>query len=291
MLFQSQFGRTPGGLNMKKGNEKSPVKPQLPVERKSADITVPGLNTLIKYFQILNENDEPVYQILDMFPIPIEIFAPDGTTVYHNRASLEMVNCKNPSLHVGKYNLLKDKICMDQLGYRDDFLKAFKGEMIIVKGFPAPIQDLMDRKIINEKPFEAATMDLYFYPIWKDEKLIFVVCVFVVRNLYIGRPDVAKARKYIDSHWKEEFDFHAVAKHVNMGVTQLYGLFHKHTGMTPGDYYRSCKVEHIKEKLADKNLSVKEAFAACGEDSRGAYSKVFKKLTGFSPSEYRKGLN
>ena len=133
-------------------------------------------------------------------------------------------------------------------------------------------------------------MDLYTYPVWKNDKLILVVSVAVVRNLYLGRPDVAKAKEYIDTHWKEEFDFHAVAKHVNMGVTQLYGLFQKHTGMTPGDYYRNCKVEHIKEKLSDYDLSIKEAFAACGEDSRGAYSKIFKKIAGVTPTEFRNSL-
>ena len=61
--------------------------------------------------------------------------------------------------------------------------------------------------------------------------------------------------------------------------------------MTPGDYHKKIKVKYIKEKLADDNLSIKEAFAACGEDSRGAYFKIFKKLTGLSPNEYRKSLH
>ena len=60
--------------------------------------------------------------------------------------------------------------------------------------------------------------------------------------------------------------------------------------MTPGDYHKKVKVDHIKEKLEDKNLSVKEAFAACGEDSRGWLSKVFKEITGLSPKQYREKL-
>ena len=43
-----------------------------------------------------------------------------------------------------------------------------------------------------------------------------------------------------------------------MSVIQLYKLFKQHTYMTPGDYHNQTKVEHIKEKLTDKNLSVKE---------------------------------
>jgi len=271
---------------MKKNKAKAPAKSQAIVKSKAEGL-VPAHDTLIKYFNLLNENDEPVYQMLDMFPIPIEVFALDGTTVFLNRALMELANVKDRNLAVGKYNILKDTVCMDQLGYREEIERAFKGETVVAKGFPVPIQDLVERGVTGEKPFEAATMDIYFYPVWKDEKLVLIVCVFVVRNLYFGRPDVARAKEYIDTHWQEEYDSHAVAKSVNMSVAQLYGLFHKNTGMTPGDYYRNCKVEHIKEKLADKNLSVKEAFAACGEDSRGAYAKIFKKITGQTPTEFR----
>jgi YesN/AraC family two-component response regulator len=50
-------------------------------------------------------------------------------------------------------------------------------------------------------------------------------------------------------------------------------------------------VERIKEKLADKSLSIKEAFAACGEDSQGWMAKVFKEITGINPSDWRQKVN
>jgi len=250
----------------------------------------PNFGTLIDYFNVMKEDDEPVYQMLDMLPIPIEIFAPDGTTVYMNYALMDLTGIKDRSLLIGKYNLLQDPVCMDQLGYREDFLNFFKGEKGIANGFPMPIQDLVERNVINEKPFEKGIADLYFYPVMKDNKLLWVVCVFAVRNLYMGRPDVVRAQEYIETHWQEKFDPKALAKYVNMSVSQLYSIFKKHTDMTPGDYYRTQKVEHIKEKLADKNLSVKEVFAICGEDSRGAYAKIFKKLTGHSPAQYRENM-
>ena len=133
-------------------------------------------------------------------------------------------------------------------------------------------------------------MDLLFYPIWKNDKLHFVVCVFIIRNMYFGRPDVAKAKEYIDSHWHGEYDKEAVANAVNMSVSQLYSLFKQHIGMPPGEYHRKVTVDHIKEKLADKNLSIKEAFAFCGEDSQGWAVKMFKEVTGISPKQFREEL-
>jgi len=279
------------GGNVKKGKTKGPLKLQLPVKAIS-EVGSPDFNDVIKYFSILNEYDEPVYQMLDMFPIPIEVFAPDGTTVFFNRALMELNNVKDRNLGIGKYNLLKDPVCMEQMGphVREEIERAFRGEIVIGKGFPIPIQDLVERGLIKEKPFEAATTDVYFYPVWKKDVLILIVCVFVVRNLYFGRPDVVKAKEYMDAHWQGEYLPEKVAKSVNMSVTQLYRVFKEHTGVTPGDYHKKIKVERIKEKLIDKNLTVKEAFAACGEDSRGWLSKVFKEITGLSPKQFREKL-
>jgi len=243
---------------------------------------------LIKYFKMVDDENGFLFQIMNTLPYPIEVFAPDGTTVFANRAGLDMINCKDASLLVGVYNVLNDPECMDKLGYRDEFERAFKGEVVVVKDFPAPIEDLVKRGVIEEKPWEAGTMDLIFYPIWNNDKLHLVVCVFVIRILYFGRPDVAMAKEYIDSHWQGEYDKEAVAKSANMSVSQLYSLFKQHMGMPPGEYHNKVLVDHIKEKLADKNLSIKEAFAACGEDSRGWSLRVFEEITGLTPSQFRK---
>jgi AraC-like DNA-binding protein len=210
--------------------------------------------------------------------------------VFSNRALIEFSGTSDASLITGKYNLINDPVCNDQLGMREGIQKAFRGEYCIAQNYPVPIQDLVDRGIIKEKPFEKATMDYLLYPVWKDDKLHVVVCVFVVRSMYFGRPDLARAKEYIDNHWQDEYDPKALAKAVNMSVTQLYRIFKQHTGMTPGDYYNKAKIERISKKLNDKNLSIKEAFAACGADSRGKMARVFKQITGFSPTEYRKSL-
>jgi transcriptional regulator GlxA family with amidase domain len=46
----------------------------------------------------------------------------------------------------------------------------------------------------------------------------------------------------------------------------------------------------VKEKLIDTNLSIFQAFNECGMEYNGHYAKVFKELTGYSPSEYRKKM-
>ena len=228
-----------------------------------------------------------LFQVLDMFPIPIEIFEPGGTSVFFNMASMELTKISDANQIVGKYNLLDDPVCNDQMGLREEIRRAFRGETISIPDFIPPIQDLVDRGVINEKPFEKAFMDLFMYPVWNGEKLAYVVCIFLVKNLYKGRYDVLKAKEYIDKYWYRDFNPKSLARSVNMSVSQLYRLFKQHTGLTPGEYYRKCKIDHIKEKLLDKSISISQAFAACGENSRGAFARVFKEITGMSPRQFR----
>ena len=239
-----------------------------------------------EFLSMIPDNREFVFRFLEMFPIPVEVFGPDGTTVFINRALMELHGITDPGLAVGVYNVLNDPV-MDQMGIGEGIRQVFNGEAFVAYDVDAPVQDILDRGIINEKPFEKSFSDFHLYPIMNGSELAFVVFVMNVKKLYHGRPDLARAKEYLDSRWQEEYNAEALAKAVNMSVTQIYKLFKKYVGMTPGDYCKKCKIEHIKEKLKDTNLSVKEAFAACGEDSQGTYARIFKKATGLSPTLYR----
>jgi len=64
-------------------------------------------------------------------------------------------------------------------------------------------------------------------------------------------------------------------------------MFKQFSGMPPNAYYQKIKVEKIKEKLLDPNLTIAQAFAECGVDSKGTYLRCFKEITGQTPTEYR----
>jgi AraC-like DNA-binding protein len=244
---------------------------------------------LSESFQSIITNPELTFKFFDMLPTPIEIWDAGGTTIYINQAGMEMVNIKDTSLLIGKYNLWKDPVCLEIMG-KEVIDRIFRGETVTFPNFPAPIQDVLDRGVIEEKPWESATMDLYFLPIWDDVKFVCTICFFTVKSMYQGRADIVDAKKYIDEHWLDKFSDDAVAKAVHISLRHLSALFKQNTGMTMGDYYKKVKVDHIKEKLKDKSLTVAQAFSFCGEDSRGTYARIFKEITGMTPTEYRDSL-
>ena len=248
-------------------------------------------DAFVQFLRRVLDDREFLFRFLDFFPLPVEVFAPDGTSLFLNRACMEMNNISDPDLVVGKYNLLNDPVCNDQMGMRKSIQKAFDGEAVVCPDVAVPIQDLVDRGVIDEKPFEKSFADFYLYPIKQKGELVFVVFICVVKKLYYGRPDLVRAKEYIDTHWQDKYNKEKIARSVSISVAQLYKLFKAYTGMTPGDYHKKVKVERIKEKLLDKNLSVKEAFAFCDEDSRGWMLRVFKEMTGMTPTQFRDSVH
>ena len=177
------------------------------------------------------------------------------------------------------------------MGLREGIQNAFHaGKPCICYDVDAPIQNLVDRGVVSEKPFEKSSMDFHLYPIKDGGKVAFVVYVCNIKKLYHGREDLARAREYMDSHWQDEYDRNAVARAAGIGVTQLYACFKQYAGMTPGEYHKRVKVDMVKDRLRNKNLSVKDVFIQCNVNDHSSFSRLFKRITGLSPTQFRKEL-
>ena len=109
-------------------------------------------------------------------------------------------------------------------------------------------------------------------------------------NIVNGTELGKKAKEYIENHWLEKFDLNEAAKAACFSRAHFTKLFKKHTGITPHEYYINYKINKLKEKLLDTNLSITQAFAVCNMEYNGHTAGLFREKTGVSPSDYRKAL-
>lgn len=103
-------------------------------------------------------------------------------------------------------------------------------------------------------------------------------------------PVITKARNYIHEHQTEEISLGQVAKAVNMSSYYFCKMFKKVTGINFTDYVARVRIEKSKNLLLNPNLRVSEIAFEVGFQSLTHFNRVFKKILGQSPTEYRAQL-
>lgn len=249
-------------------------------------------NNIVQPFQSLCGNEEMLSKIIEFFPYPIHVYAPDGTMILTNEACLRVMHISSKDKIVGK-NILQDPI-IDKWGegVRERISRSFQGETVQFHDLKIPVQDSIDRFGKEEELcFDISFQNITCFPIYNDNlQLACVVDVCITSKLYSGKEELVKAKEYIESHWLEEFSIDEVAGAVNLSRYHFTRLFKKHAGMTPYGYYQGIKISRLKEKLCDKNLSISQAFANCGVDYYGNFPRIFKEKVGMTPSQYRMSM-
>ncbi|NLO38052.1 MAG: helix-turn-helix transcriptional regulator [Ruminiclostridium sp.] len=245
-------------------------------------------NSIIESFQSLLGKEELLAKVIECFPYPIQIYAPNGTSVMVNKALLAEYHAASPDMVVGKYNILKDPDII-ATGQLHVLQRAFQGETIFFPDVKVPLESIAQRYGIKDLDVEAIYQDITVFPIPDDENRVIYVAAFLVnRRVYRGKDEIERAKEYIENHWLERFDIDETARAACLSKTHFVKLFKKHTGVTPHEYHTNYKINKVKEKLLDANITIGQAFAACNMEYSGYSARVFKDKTGFSPSAFRK---
>lgn len=101
--------------------------------------------------------------------------------------------------------------------------------------------------------------------------------------------EITKAIQYIKQHHTQNISLQQVAEHVNLSFGYLSNLFKKELQITFIDYLNRYRVERAKELLVGTSLKSYDIAAQVGFSPEYTYfSKVFKKVTGLNPNEYRR---
>jgi YesN/AraC family two-component response regulator len=96
-----------------------------------------------------------------------------------------------------------------------------------------------------------------------------------------------KARKYIEEHADEELSLTKIAKIVNMNANYLSENFKQVTGTNFVEYVARTRFANACDLLRNSNARISEIAFATGFQSLSQFNRVFKRLAGKSPTEYR----
>ncbi|WP_114783535.1 AraC family transcriptional regulator [Botryobacter ruber] len=107
-------------------------------------------------------------------------------------------------------------------------------------------------------------------------------------NPLAGKSDaVSRSVAFMKEHLNSNFTIRELASQQSLSVSQFSGLFRRKTGFAPMQYFNQLKVQQSCQYLYFTDRSIKEICLELGFEDPYYFSRLFKKLMGLSPSQYR----
>lgn len=97
------------------------------------------------------------------------------------------------------------------------------------------------------------------------------------------------ALEYIEQHYAENITLSHIAKAISYNSTYVSTLFVSCSGVNFKTYLDNLRIKKAVDMLHLTTLPISDISAQCGYDNVRTFNNVFKRITGQSPSELRKG--
>ena len=89
----------------------------------------------------------------------------------------------------------------------------------------------------------------------------------------------------------ETLSLESLATRFAVNKNYLSNRFHKEVGMTLTDYINQTRIHRAVRLLEKTPLPLQEIAEQCGFTDANYFTRIFKKVNGISPNEYRKSLS
>lgn len=120
-------------------------------------------------------------------------------------------------------------------------------------------------------------------------------CIFRNESVFISRDNNDTAKNVIDIaieffkvNTNKTLSLQDVASVVNISPSHFSFLFKNKTGFSPIEYFNHLKIQKACQHLLFTDNRIKEISFELGIDDQYYFSRLFKKVMGVSPEDYRK---
>ncbi|HKJ33377.1 MAG TPA: helix-turn-helix domain-containing protein [Balneolales bacterium] len=142
----------------------------------------------------------------------------------------------------------------------------------------------LDTKVLSTKHFNAIIKLLEVFA----QHLSTILNEKVIQQNEEEPPRIKKAKRYIQENIDQDLSLGDVASSVNWSAYYFSRMFKKATGINFVDYLSRVRIEQAKHMLLNPHLNVSEIAYEVGFQSITHFNRVFRKLTGESPSDFRR---
>jgi AraC family transcriptional regulator len=106
----------------------------------------------------------------------------------------------------------------------------------------------------------------------------------------LSRSNLNRVHEFIDTHLGGQLELAELADVTGLNLFHFARAFKQSTGESPHQYVLRRRIERAKQFLRDPRSTVLEASARTGFVDQSHFSKVFRRVVGLSPTEFRSSL-
>lgn len=121
--------------------------------------------------------------------------------------------------------------------------------------------------------------------------LTFFLCPPKDSNYVQKENPVGESIAFMKSNIDKILSVEELASHINYSSSHYTSLFKHSIGTSPIDYFIKLKMQYACQLLSQTNTRINEISSKLGYDDSFYFSRLFKKVTGKAPKEYRYTLN
>lgn len=103
-----------------------------------------------------------------------------------------------------------------------------------------------------------------------------------------GKRNLQDVKKYIDLHFNEKIMLDELAERFYINKFYLTRIFKEQFDISISRYIMLQRITHAKKQLRFTDHSIEEIAIECGLNDANYFSRVFHKIEGISPGEYRR---
>ncbi|MCL2866042.1 MAG: response regulator [Lachnospiraceae bacterium] len=125
--------------------------------------------------------------------------------------------------------------------------------------------------------------------VWFLEKMLDAANDITVKQQERSGGVVEKAMEYIEKNFTKEISLDDISHLVDVSPYYFSKIFKEMQGINFVEYLTNLRINYAKELLLSEDYSIKEICLMVGYTDPNYFSRLFKKWTNRTPSEYREG--
>jgi AraC family transcriptional regulator len=103
----------------------------------------------------------------------------------------------------------------------------------------------------------------------------------------LGPARLRRIKEFVQAKMEDELTLIEMAESVELSPAHFSRMFRKSTGETPHQFVLRNRIERAKEMLRAPEARVLDVAVACGFKTQQHFARVFRRICGASPTEYR----